>query len=51
MKKLKFLSNPKAIIVMVKYEIVPENTCGVSIPNLRKRAKEIGVSHKFHQIY
>ncbi|MBA7651022.1 hypothetical protein ES703_58837 [subsurface metagenome] len=32
-KKLKSLSNPKAIIGMAKYEIVPENTYGVSIPN------------------
>jgi hypothetical protein len=48
-KKLKSLSNPKAIICMAKYEIVPENTYGVSILNLRKIAKEIGVSHKFPQ--
>ena len=48
-KKLKSLSNPKAIIGMAKYEIVPENTYGVSIQNLRKIAKEIGVSHKFSQ--
>jgi hypothetical protein len=32
---------------MAKYEIVPENTYGISIPNLRKIAKGIGVSHKF----
>ena len=48
-KKLKYLSNPKEIIGMAKYGIVPENTYGVSIPNLRKIAKEIGVSHKFSQ--
>jgi len=48
-KKLESLSNPKAIIGMAKYEIVSENTCGVSIPNLRKIVKEIGVSHKFYQ--
>jgi hypothetical protein len=46
---LKSLSNSKAIIGMAKYEIVPENTCGVSTSNLRKIAKEIGVSHKFYQ--
>lgn len=46
-KKLKSLSNSKAIIGMAKYEVVSENTYGVSIPNLRKIAKEIGVSHKF----
>jgi len=48
-KKLKSLSNPKAINGMAKYEIVSENAYRVSIPNLRKIAKEIGVSHKFHQ--
>ena len=47
MKKLKFLSNPKAIIGMAKYEIVPENTYGISIQNPRKIVKEIEVSHKF----
>jgi len=48
-KKLKSLSNPKAIIGMVRYGITPENTYGVSIPNLRKIAKEIGISHQFAQ--
>ena len=48
-KKLKYLSNPKAIIGMVRYGITPENTYGVSIPNLRKIAKEIGISHKLAQ--
>jgi len=32
---------------MVKYGIILKNTYGVSIPNLRKIVKEIGVSHKF----
>ena len=48
-KKLKSLSNPKAIIGMARYGITPENTYGVSIPNLRKIAKEIGTSHKLAQ--
>ncbi|MHC2994117.1 MAG: DNA alkylation repair protein [Candidatus Atribacteria bacterium] len=48
-KKLKSLSNPKAIIGMARYGITPENTYGVSIPNLRKIAKEIGISHKLAQ--
>jgi len=48
-KKLKCLSNPKAIIGMVRYGITPENTYGISIPNLRKIAKEIGISHKLAQ--
>jgi 3-methyladenine DNA glycosylase AlkD len=34
---------------MVRYGITPENTFGVSIPNLRKMAKEIGINHKFAQ--
>ena len=33
-EKLKFLSNPKAIIGMTKYGITPENTYRVSIPNV-----------------
>ena len=48
-KKLKSLSNPGAIIGMARYGITPENTYGVSIPNLRKIAKEIGKSHKLAQ--
>jgi len=48
-KKLKSLSNAEAIIGMARYGITPENTYGVSIPNLRKTAKEIGISHKLAQ--
>jgi 3-methyladenine DNA glycosylase AlkD len=48
-KKLKSLSNPKAIIGMARYGITPENTYGVSIPNLRKIAGEIGINHKLAQ--
>jgi len=44
-KKLKSLSNCKAIAGMARYGIIPENTYGVSIPNLRKMAKEIGINH------
>jgi len=43
--RLKTLSNTKTIEGMVKYGITPESTYGVSIPNLRKTAKEIGVNH------
>jgi hypothetical protein len=39
------LSDPKAVEGMVKYGITPERTYGVSIPNLRKIAKEIGKDH------
>lgn len=34
---------------MAKYGITPERTYGVSIPNLRKIAKEIGTDHKVAQ--
>jgi len=43
LRKLKSLSNPKAVEGMARYGINPENTYGVSIPNLRRLAKEIGV--------
>jgi len=45
LKKLKALSNPKAVEGMARFGISPENTYGVSIPDLRKMAKEIGKDH------
>jgi len=47
--KLKSVSNPTAIEGMARFGITPESTYGVSIPNLRKLAKEIGVSHSLAQ--
>jgi len=44
LKRLKSLSNPRAIEGMAKYGITPERTHSVSIPNLRKIAKKIGDS-------
>ena len=44
-KKLKSLSNPEAVAGMARFGINPENTYGVSIPNLRIMAKEIGKEH------
>ena len=41
LKKLEVLSNPKAVKGMARYGITPKRTYGVSIPNLRKIAKEI----------
>ncbi len=38
LEKLKALSNPKAVEGMARFGINPENTYGVSIPNLRKMA-------------
>jgi 3-methyladenine DNA glycosylase AlkD len=43
--KLRALSNPKAVAGMTRFGINPENTYGVSIPNLRSLAKEIGKDH------
>ncbi|MFH1824608.1 MAG: DNA alkylation repair protein [Candidatus Firestonebacteria bacterium] len=45
LKKLKSLSNPKNIEGMARFGINPKNVFGVSIPNLRKLAKEIGKDH------
>jgi 3-methyladenine DNA glycosylase AlkD len=45
LRKLRALSNPKAVEVMARFGINPEKTFGVSIPNLRRMAKEIGKNH------
>jgi len=47
--KLKSLSSPKAIEGMARYGINPEIAYGVSIPNLRKNAREIGTNHELAQ--
>ncbi len=49
LQKLKSLSNPKAIEGMARYGITSEKTYGVSIPNLRRIAREIGTDHKLAQ--
>lgn len=46
LKKLKSLSNPKNAEGMARFGINPKNTLGVSIPNLRKLAKEIGANRR-----
>ena len=48
-QKLKTLSNPDAVEGMAKFGITPENTFGVSIPNLRKIAKETKKNHALAQ--
>ncbi len=45
-KKLKSLSNPKAVEGMARFGINPKNNLGVSVTTLRKLAKEIGCDHK-----
>ncbi len=49
LKKLRTLSNPKAVEGMARFGINPKNTYGVSVPNLRKTAKEIGRDHSLAQ--
>ena len=47
--RLKSLSNPKSVEGMARFGINPEKTLGVSIPALRKLAKDIGKSHDLAQ--
>jgi len=46
LSKLKTLANPRAIEGMAKYGITSSKAYGVSIPKLRKIAREIGTSHE-----
>lgn len=48
-EKLKSLSNPEAVEGMTRFGITPKKTYGVSIPDLRKFAKEIGKNHELAQ--
>lgn len=48
-KKLKDVSNPDAVEGMARFGITPENTFGVSIPNLRNIAKETKKNHALAQ--
>jgi len=45
-KKLRLMANPENVAGMVRFGINPENTLGVSMPALRKMAKELGRDHK-----
>jgi 3-methyladenine DNA glycosylase AlkD len=49
LKKLKSLSDPKAVEGMARFGINPENTFGVSVPNLRQIVKETGRDHALAQ--
>ncbi len=49
LKRLKSLSDPKAVAGMARFGINPENTYGISIPNLRKISKEVGKDHSLAQ--
>ena len=49
LKKLKTLSNPKAVEGMARFGINPKSTYGVSVANLSKMAKGIGRDHPLAQ--
>jgi len=49
LKQLKDMANPEAVAGMARFGINPENTYGISIPNLRRMAKEIGKNHRLAQ--
>jgi len=49
LKRLKALSNSKTVEGMARFGINPENTYGVSIPNLRRIAKEVGKDRSLAQ--
>ena len=52
LKRLGTLANPEAVKGMARYGISSKNTYGVSIPNLRNMAKEVGVNHDIaHQLW
>ena len=48
-ERLKSLSDPEAVQGMARFGIKPENTYGVSIPNLRSIAKKAGKDHALAQ--
>jgi 3-methyladenine DNA glycosylase AlkD len=45
MERLKTLANPDAIAPMARFGINPKKAYGLTIPTLRKLAKEIGTDH------
>ena len=50
--ELKLMGRPDALPFMAKYGISTQNAFGVSIPNLRKFAKQIGKDHKLaHELW
>lgn len=49
LKQLRSFSDPQAVAGMARFGINPDNTLGVSIPILRKMAKEIGKNHALAQ--
>jgi 3-methyladenine DNA glycosylase AlkD len=49
LERLKSLANPEAVAGMARFRINPENTYGISIPVLRKMARETGRDHLLAQ--
>ncbi|MFH0832988.1 MAG: DNA alkylation repair protein [Candidatus Aenigmatarchaeota archaeon] len=49
LKKLESLSNPKNVEGMARFGIKPKNAYGISMPILRKMAKELGKDHALAQ--
>jgi len=49
LKELKSLSDPKAVEGMASFGINPNNTYGVSIPQIRAIAKRVGKNHELAQ--
>jgi len=49
LERLRSLANPEAVAGMARFGINPENTYGISIPVLRKMAREIGRDHALAQ--
>jgi 3-methyladenine DNA glycosylase AlkD len=45
LSQLKAQTDPEAVAGMARFGINPENTYGISIPNLRKLARQIGKNH------
>ena len=44
--QLQSLANPRNVAGMSRFGINPRNTLGVSIPNLRRIAKQVGTDHR-----
>ena len=49
LERLKSLANPEAVAGMAWYGISTQNTLGVSVPVLRKMARETGRNHELAQ--
>ena len=47
--KLQSLASPENVAGMARFGINPHNTLGVSVPELRRMAKEIGKDHRLAQ--